>query len=162
MSETIFSCTIGYIFPLTWNPSYWCNTPVQNLAYEKALDAAHEEIADLVRQCAELEKRIVQLKVTADALTALMGISPELKENTPEPEKVKVIEEPGINNAIRQVLRLSPVPLTPGEIKTKLIESGFDTSAYSDNGTTIQTTLKQLERQGDVSLVGSVYLAVNL
>jgi hypothetical protein len=133
---------------------------VQNLVYEKALDTARAEIADLVRQRAELDKRISQLKVTADALTALMGISPELHEITHE--EVEIIEEPGINNAIRQVLRLSPVPLTPGEIKTKLIESGFDTSVYSDNGTTIQKTLKQLELQGDVSLVGSVYLAVNL
>jgi hypothetical protein len=130
---------------------------VQNSAYEKALNAAHAEFAELVRQRAELDKRISQLKVTAEALATLMNISSGLDEIVHEE-----IEEPVISDAIRRVLRSSPVPLTPGEIKAKLTENGFDTSTQPGDGDVIHNTLKQLEQQGDVSLVGSVYLAVSL
>jgi len=130
---------------------------VENSAYKKALDAAQAEIADLIRQRAELDKRLSHLKVTVDALAALIDIPPEPDEYAPEET-----EELGISDAIKQVLRSSPVPLTPGEIKAKLTESGFDASAYANNGAAIQNTLKRLELQGDVSLVGSVYLAVSL
>ena len=130
---------------------------MQTSAYEKALDTAHAEIANLSRQRAELDKRISQLKVTADALTALMDITPE-----PDEDMHGEIEEPGISDAIRQVLRASPVPLTPSEIEIKLTEGGFDASMYANNGNVIHNTLKHLEQQGDVSLVGSVYLALSL
>jgi hypothetical protein len=130
---------------------------VENSVYKKALDTAHAEIAELVRQRAEVDKRISQLTVTVDALTALMDSVPVAYDDTPS-----TMEEVGISDAIKQVLRCSPVPLTPGEIKAKLTESGFDASVYANDGAVIQSTLKRLEKQGDVSLVGSVYLAVSL
>ena len=130
---------------------------MESSAYKKALDAANTEITDLVRQRAELDKRISQLTVTVDALSALTDSHPVVYEDAPSG-----LEEVGISDAIKQVLRSSPVPLTPGEIKAKLTESGFDASVYANDGAIIQSTLKRLEKEGDVSLVGSVYLAVSL
>ena len=71
-------------------------------------------------------------------------------------------EEPGISEAIRHVLRTSPVPLTRPEIKAKLTEAGFDNVISITDGSVVDQTLKRLEQKGDVSLVGSVYLAVSL
>jgi hypothetical protein len=130
---------------------------VQNSPYERALDAAHAELAELVQQRVDLDKRISQLKVTAEALAALMGISPKLNESVQEQS-----DEAGVSEAIRRVLRSSPVPLTPGEIKAKLTENGFDAGVHAADGDVIHNTLKHLEQQGDISLVGSVYLAVSL
>jgi len=169
-----------------------CNTSVITSAYEQALDTAYAELADLTVQRSELDKRIVRLQATAEALTSLIDISPasksappESKSARPEPmgtrpeamiaryepmsappepetEPAEQEEEGGIGEAIRHVLRTSPVPLTRPEIRAKLTEAGFDNVVSITDASVIDQTLKRLEQQGDVSLVGSVYLAVSL
>jgi hypothetical protein len=133
------------------------NTGVTTSVYEKALDTAAAELSALTLQRNELNKRIARLEATVDALGALMDLSPEPDTSAPEPA-----EEIGISEAIRQVLRTSPVPLTSPEIKAKLAETAFDDGISATDARVIDNTLKRLEQQGDVSLVGSVYLAVSL
>lgn len=131
---------------------------MQNADYKKALGAIHIEVADLVKQREELDKRITQLKEAADTLTVVMGIPPEFDETA-----YGTVLEMGISDAIRHLLKSAQVPLTPGEIKARLIARGFDMSSYANPGAVIHNTLKRLEVQEEItrisngSIIGYIY-----
>jgi hypothetical protein len=130
--------------------------------YKKALDAAHAEIAGLMHQRDEIDKKMSQLKAAADSLSAVLDAKPKLDEITSYAE----VLEMGISDAIRHILKSSQVPLTPREIKTKLVEGGFDITIYVNPGAVIFNTLKRLEDQEEIThfvdkaknLIGYTYI----
>jgi hypothetical protein len=136
-------------------------------SYENALTAVGDEIQELLKQRAEIDSRLAQLKKIADAYVALM---------TPEPSdqisaltgifdfSAKDMSETGISDAIRQVLRAAKVPMRPTDIKTALVAAKFDISGYTNPGTVIHSTLARLEKQNEIrsiqSSFGPSYVAV--
>ena len=121
--------------------------------YEKALAAAKTEIDQLLEQRTQIDNRIAQLKFTTDALSRLLGV-----ETRPTAARLvelinQVPADPGITNAIRQVLASCKIPMNPSEIKLGLESIGFDLSAYANSGAVIHNTLTRLERQGEVARV---------
>ncbi len=94
--------------------------------YEKALAAAKTEIDQLLEQRTHIDSRIAQLKFTTDALSRLLGV-----ETRPTAARLvelinQVPADPGITNAIRQVLASCKIPMNPSEIKLGLESIGFD------------------------------------
>jgi len=114
--------------------------------YDNALKAAHDEIDTLMQQRARLDERLSQLKATVDALTKLMA-----RPTNPGEAMATDVERMGISDAIRQILKSSRVPLTPGDIKTALTARGFSLAGYANAGAVIHNTLKRLEHQGDIT-----------
>jgi hypothetical protein len=119
---------------------------MNNADYKKTLSAIHTEVSVLVKQREELDRRITQLKEAADTLSAVMGILPEFDEPS-----YKAVPDMGISDAIRHLLKSAQVPLTPGEIKTRLTTRGFDMSSYASPGAVVHNTLKRLEAQKEVT-----------
>jgi hypothetical protein len=110
--------------------------------YQKALRVAKKELQALLKERADLDIRITQLKQTVTNLAVLTGETSEL-EDTSDPNE-------GISNGIRRVLFTSSVPLTPPQIRDALVKAGFSMD-YSSVLTVIHNTLKRLEKQGEVT-----------
>jgi hypothetical protein len=121
--------------------------------YEKALSAAKTEIDQLLEQRTQIDNRITQLKFTTEALSKLLGIDIWAKAARLAEFINQVPADPGITNAIRQVLASSKIPMNPTEIKLGLESIGFDLSEYANSGAVIHNTLARLERQGEVARV---------
>jgi hypothetical protein len=121
--------------------------------YQKALNAAHEEIQDILQQKFVLDDRLSQLKRTVDALSSLV------EEFPPVAQLYGAVAEGlpvgGISNAIRRILTESKSPMTPTQIKTALSARGFDMSEYANAAAVIHNTLKRLERQKELTVVQS-------
>lgn len=115
--------------------------------YKRALDAIYAELGELMRQRIQLDERMSHLKTSAEAISKLT-VSPQ----TPTEEAGGVVEDMGISDAIRHVLKSSQVPLTPSEIKRKLAESGLG-DTYVNFSAVIHNTLKRLLKQGEVTRV---------
>ncbi|HXZ40483.1 MAG TPA: hypothetical protein VEG68_07050 [Terriglobales bacterium] len=125
---------------------------VQPSDYQKALDAAHAEIQEILRQKATLDLRLTQLKKTIDALNALVQEAPTLEDNWIS-AVAGMLGDVGISNAIRCVLLESPVPMTPVEIRDALEVHGVALGHYANPLSVIHNTLKRLTDQGDLQAI---------
>jgi hypothetical protein len=110
--------------------------------YQKALRVAKKELQALLKERADLDTRISQLKQTVTNLAVLTGESSALEDPAADPSE-------GISNGIRRALFTSSVPLTPPQIRDALVKAGFSME-YSSVLTVIHNTLKRLEKQGEV------------
>jgi hypothetical protein len=115
--------------------------------YENALVAAGNEIQELLKTRAEIDERINQLKRTMDALAALL--TPSTSKRAAEGPSLD-ISDAGISDAIRQLLNEARTPLTPTEIRDKLMVRGVGLANYVNPLAVIHNTLKRLERQGEL------------
>jgi len=122
---------------------------MSNESYEKALENARAEMTELLRKRAHLDSRLTQLKSTIDVLSSLVNEPPKLGAEI----SAEMLDDMGISEAIRRVLRESQVALTPNQIKNKLSDFGFDLAQYSNSGAVIYNTLKRLERQKEITPV---------
>src|SRR5216684_6331356 len=98
--------------------------------YRRALDAACREYEELGRQRAELDARLTQLMQSIGTLMKLCGFVPSIPW--------------GLTDACRAVLRNAAIPMSPTEVRDRLVAIGFDLSKYSNELAAIHTVLRRL------------------
>jgi hypothetical protein len=94
--------------------------------------------------------RLFQLSQTITALHSLLAEKPEEPKL---PQTGEVFGETGITGAIRLLLQTSKFPLAPMQIRTELMNRGFDLSEYANAMAVIHNTLKRLDSQGELMTV---------
>ena len=108
--------------------------------YRRALEAAVREYESLGQQRQDIDKRLAELAQTISTLSRLCGLTPTVPW--------------GLTDACRIVLR-SGLPMTPMDVRDRLVAIGFDLSKYSSELAAIHTVLKRLNESGELRfLVG--------
>lgn len=108
--------------------------------YRRALEAAAREYESLGQQRQDIDKRLSDLAQTISTLSRLCGLTPTVPW--------------GLTDACRVVLR-SGLPMTPKDVRERLLAIGFDLSKYSNDLAGIHTVLKRLNESGELRyLVG--------
>ena len=92
--------------------------------YRRALDAAIGEYETLGARRQEIDKRLTELAQTISTLSRLCGLTPTVPW--------------GLTDACRVVLR-SGRPMTPTDVRDRLLSIGFDLSKYSSELAAIHT-----------------------
>jgi hypothetical protein len=123
------------------------------LEYERALEMAHLEIEGLLQRRMDIDRRLAELKGTADALSRLLGVETRPSVGRLVEAMNQVASDPGITNGVRRVLASSKTPMQPKEIRLGLESLGSDLSQYVNPGAVIHNTLTRLERQGEVARI---------
>jgi hypothetical protein len=106
--------------------------------YRSALSAAIREYEGLGAKRRDIDDRLAQLAQTIGMLSRLLGLTPTVPL--------------GLTDACRLALR-SGVPMTPVEVRDRLLGIGFDLSIYSNDLSAIHTVLKRLNEAGEIRLV---------
>jgi hypothetical protein len=106
--------------------------------YRAALSAAIEEYEALGARRRETDARLAQLAQTIGTLSRLVGLTPTVPL--------------GLTDACRLALR-SGLPMTPVEVRDRLLAIGVDLSGYSSELSAIHTVLKRLNEAGEIRLI---------
>ena len=106
--------------------------------YRGALEAAIKEYEALGAQRRDIDNRLAQLAQTIGTLSRLLGLTPTVPLS--------------ITEAVRLAMR-SGVPMTPLEVRERLLAIGTDLSAYSNDLAVIHTVLKRLNAAGEVRII---------
>jgi hypothetical protein len=106
--------------------------------YRGALEAAVKEYEALGEQRRAIDSRLAQLAQTIGTLSRLLGLTPTVPLS--------------ITDAVRLAMR-SGVPMTPLEVRERLLAIGTDLSAYSNDLAVIHTVLKRLNAAGEVRII---------
>lgn len=108
--------------------------------YRRALESAVREYESLGQQRQDIDKRLSELAQSISTLSRLCGLTPTVPW--------------GLTDACRVVLR-SGLPMTPVDVRDRLLSIGFDLSKYSNELAGIHTVLKRLNESGELRfLVG--------
>jgi hypothetical protein len=107
--------------------------------YRRALDAAIREYEELGQQRREIDDRLAQLAQTIGTLNRLLGLTPTIPL--------------GLTDACRLALRGAGLPLTPLEVRDRLLAIGVDLSIYTSELSAIHTILKRLNESGEIRFV---------
>ena len=99
-----------------------------------ALTSAIKEYESLGEQRREIDKRLAQLAQTIGTLSKLIGLTPTVPM--------------GLTDAVRLALRAG-VPMTPMDVRERLLAIGVDLSIYSSDLAVIHTVLKRLNEGGE-------------
>jgi hypothetical protein len=108
-------------------------------SYRDALASAIKEYEDLGQQRRDIDDRLAQLAQTIGTLTRLLGLTPTVPL--------------GLTDACRLVLRGAGLPLTPLEVRDRLLGIGADLSVYTNDLSAIHTVLKRLNEAGEIRFV---------
>jgi hypothetical protein len=106
--------------------------------YRSALAAAVKEYEALGEQRREIDERLAQLAQTIGTLSRLLGLTPTVPMS--------------ITDAVRLAMRTG-VPMTPLEVRERLLSIGVDLSIYSNDLAVIHTVLKRLNEAGELRLI---------
>jgi hypothetical protein len=106
--------------------------------YRDALDAAIREYEALGVKKRDVDTRLAQLAQTIGTLSRLVGLVPTVPL--------------GITDACRLVLR-GGTPMTPIEVRDRLLGIGVDLSIYTNDLSAIHTVLKRLNEAGEIRIV---------
>jgi hypothetical protein len=106
--------------------------------YRLALDAAIKEYEDLGQQKRALDDRLAQLGQTVGSLTRLLGLTPTVPL--------------GLTDACRMILRRGD-PMTPVEVRNRLLAIGIDMSKYANDLAAVHTILKRLSASGELRFI---------
>ena len=85
--------------------------------------------------------RLSELAQTISTLSRLCGIVPTVPW--------------GLTEACRTVLRNAGGPMTPVEVRDRLLGIGVDLSRYSSDLAAVHTTLKRLNETGEIRFIGA-------
>ncbi len=107
--------------------------------YRRALDAAIKEYEALGQRRREIDDRLAQLAQTIGTLNRLLGLTPTIPI--------------GLTDACRLALRGAGLPLTPLEVRDRLVSMGLELSDYSNELSAIHTVLKRLNDAGEIRFV---------
>jgi hypothetical protein len=111
---------------------------VTNAEYRAALEAAAKEYEELGEQRRRIDERLTQLAQTIGTLSRLIGLTPTVPLS--------------ITDAVRLAMRAG-VPMTPPEVRDRLLSIGFDLSNYTNQLAVIHTVLKRLNEAGEIRIV---------
>ncbi len=132
--------------------------------YQKALEAAKKEIAELLPQHTAIEKRIAKLRQIIATLSSLAeepdsddeqvfvpgGIGRAFAESRIAAEAMFGKNMP-LSNAVREVLKASGKPMTPVQVRDGLIRMGIDLEKkYTSPLAVIHKALKRLDGKNEV------------
>jgi len=106
--------------------------------YHAALGAAIKEYEALGEQRREIDQRLSRLAQSIGALSRLVGLVPSVPI--------------GITDGCRLVLR-GGLPMTPVDVRDRLLEIGMDLSVYASSMSAVHTVLKRLNEAGEIPLV---------
>jgi hypothetical protein len=106
--------------------------------YRVALTAAVKEYESLGEERRRIDERLAQLAQTISTLSRLIGLAPTVPL--------------GLTDACRLALRAG-VPMTPVEVRDRLLGIGVDLSVYSNDLSAIHTVLKRLNEAGEARIV---------
>ena len=106
--------------------------------YRAALDAAIKEYEALGKQRRDIDDRLAQLGQTIGTLTRLLGLAPTVPL--------------GLTDACRMVLR-NGHPMTPVEVRDRLLAIGIDVSKYANDLAAVHTILKRLNSSGELRFI---------
>ena len=106
--------------------------------YRTALASAIKEYESLGEQRRDIDKRLAQLAQTIGTLSKLIGLTPTVPM--------------GLTDAVRLAMR-SGVPMTPIDVRERLLAIGVDLSIYSSDLAVIHTVLKRLNEAGEIRLI---------
>lgn len=106
--------------------------------YRAALDAAIKEYETLGDQRRTIDRRLSELAQTIGNLSRLLGLVPTVPL--------------GLTDACRLVLR-GGLPMTPVDVRDRLLGIGMDLSVYANDLSAIHTVLKRLNEGGEVRLL---------
>jgi hypothetical protein len=126
-------------------------------AFQKAmheLSALTAQRKALDDQRKELDARLVQVRKGALGLGSMCGQDPKTVETKyPELFPQQIEPEVGLTEAIRIVMKSHKgKTLTPIEIRTGLLNIGFDLGKYRNQLATIHITLKRLCDNGEIKM----------
>jgi hypothetical protein len=106
--------------------------------YRAALEAAAKEYEALGEERRRIDARLTQLAQTIGTLSRLIGLAPTVPLS--------------ITDAVRLAMR-SGVPMTPPEVRDRLLAIGVDLSPYANELAVIHTVLKRLNEAGELRIV---------
>lgn len=106
--------------------------------YRAALAAAAKEYEALGDERRRIDERLTQLAQTIGTLSRLIGLTPTVPLS--------------ITDAVRLAIRAG-VPMTPPEVRDRLMSIGFDLSSYSNELAVIHTVLKRLNEGGEIRII---------
>lgn len=106
--------------------------------YRTALAAAIKEYEALGEQRRGIDSRLAQLAQTIGTLSTLLGLAPTAPMS--------------ISDAVRLALRAG-VPMTPIDVRERLLAIGVDLSNYSNDLAVIHTVLKRLNEAGELRVI---------
>jgi hypothetical protein len=106
--------------------------------YRAALEAAAREYETLGEQRRQIDERLTQLAQTIGTLSRLLGLTPTVPLS--------------ITDAVRLAMRAG-VPMTPPEVRDRLLSIGVDLSSYSNELAVIHTVLRRLNEAGEIRIV---------
>lgn len=107
--------------------------------YNQALASAIKEYEALAAERQDIDGRLAALAQTIGTLTRLCGLTPTVPW--------------GLTEACRVVLRGAGVPMTPVDVRDRLLAIGFDLSPYASPLAAIHTVLKRLNESGEVRFI---------
>jgi len=106
--------------------------------YRAALAAAVQEYETLGERRREIDTRLAQLAQTIGTLSRLIGLTPTVPLS--------------ITDAVRLAARAG-VPMTPLDVRERLLAIGVDLSVYANDLAVIHTVLKRLNEAGELRLL---------
>ena len=107
-------------------------------AFVQTLKRTRKELERLRREREELDARISKLEHVEAALRTVAGPKPEPPDLS------------SITNVVRNVVKSAIVPITPPEVRDKIVALGFDQRPYSQFLASIHVILKRLAKKGEV------------
>ena len=114
-------------------------------AYESELETFTTELESLVRQRAEIDRKIHRVKQVIQGIAALAGI--DVDESL---ASLTEYENRGLASGIESILKVIGGPLSAASIRQSLIASGHDLSGYANASSVINTILNRLVGKGRV------------
>jgi hypothetical protein len=103
--------------------------------YRRALETAVREYEDLGQRRQAIDSRLAEIAQTIGTLSRLCGLVPAVPM--------------GLTDACRLVTR-GGVPMTPADVRARLLAIGFDLSKYANDLAAIHTILKRLNGSGEL------------
>ena len=119
--------------------------------YKIALQAARDELADLEREKAKIEKRISELQQGIVGLSALAD--DEVGPQSMMDVLTGVGVETGLTDAVRMITSSFGFPMTPKQVRDALLHLGYDLSGYSNILASLHTIMKRLAANGELNKV---------
>lgn|GEM_PF-3132528 len=117
-----------------------------NQDYERALQAAHKELAEIATERAKLDARIIRLTKTIDTLKSLIRGDSEDSDEAAVIAALPDIERLGITDAIREIVWNNAAPMTPPQVKDALLLAGFEKlREYSNPLAAVHAVLRRLK-----------------
>ncbi len=109
------------------------------IEFTQTLKRTRQELERLRRERASLDAEIAKLEHVEAALRTVA-----------EPRKAHAPDLSSITDVVRKVLQSAREPITPPQVRDKMIEMGFDKGPYSQFLASIHVILKRLWKNGEV------------